>query len=77
MCQKIKLQIMKVKIFNINYDTDGEEISDITKEFDTTLEEMGWSANENDVSEFMSERGADYISDKTGWCVVGFNYELY
>lgn len=75
MCQKIKLQIMKVKIFNINYDTDGEEISDITKEFDTTLEEMGWGANEN-VSEFISEHGADFISDKTGWCVLSFQYEL-
>jgi len=58
--------MMKFKMFNISYDVD--EVGDddglpkeIIGEFDDEMDVM--------------MRGADYISDTTGFCVCGFLYE--
>jgi hypothetical protein len=57
---------MKIRIFNINYDTDGQKIQ-LPKEiiFDQI------SANTDINSEI-----ADMISDKTGFCVNSFSLEI-
>ena len=56
---------MKVKAFNIVYDTDGLKVR-----LPKTL------AFEVD-SDFSPEYDlADLISDHTGWCVVSFNYRV-
>lgn len=52
---------MKVKVFNIDYDTDGEEV-DLPQEL--TLEVTSLSELE------------DKISDETGFCHWGFEYEI-
>lgn len=67
---------MNVKFFNIRYDTDGENISGIPEEVNTTMEEMGWDEDVWDVEDFINEHGADFISDKTGWCVFGYEYKI-
>lgn len=68
---------MKVKLFDIEYDTDEEQVSGLPNEIITTLEEMGWDEDiDGSPEEYISEYGADYISDKTAWLVFRFKYEL-
>lgn len=55
---------MKVRFFNINWDTDGQEV-DLPKE--VILED-----GDRDIS----IEGADELSDKYGWCVEGFDFEI-
>lgn len=55
---------MKVRFFDIDWDTDGET-EDLPTE--TTLEV------DDDLD--ICEEGADVLSDTYGWCVNSFNYE--
>jgi hypothetical protein len=58
---------MKVRFFNIVWDTDDDQVDlpdDVT--LDTDLED----------NEDVQYRGADVLSDTYGWCVVTFNYEI-
>lgn len=68
---------MKIKLFNIVYDTDGHGV-DLPEEIVTTLEEMGYDVELNglDLHEFVSLNGADYISDETGYMVCSFNFQF-
>ena len=52
---------IKVRVFNIKYDTDGQNI-DLPKEFIFNAE------YDDDLS--------DMISDETGFCVFSFEHEL-
>lgn len=67
---------MKVRLFDIEYDTDGEVIDDLPKTIHTTLEEMSYTEEDGDISEFVYLNGADFISDKTGFCVSKFLWEI-
>ncbi len=58
--QKVKVY----HLYNINYDTDGEEV-------DLPLEALVMISANEDISDI----GADLISDKTGFCVLGFNFK--
>ena len=57
---------MKIKVTNIVYDTDGESISGLPTEM--ILNVGGDIDIESEI--------ADAISDNTGWCVEGYNYEI-
>lgn len=57
---------MKIKVTNIVYDTDGESIPDLPTEMILNVD-----GNIDIESEI-----ADAISDNTGWCVEGYNYEI-
>lgn len=52
-----------IKFYNIDWDTDGEEVSLPTE----VILEV-----ENDVD--VSLEGADLLSDKYGWCINGFTF---
>lgn len=52
-----------IRFFNIDWDTDGEEVN-LPKEVILEVE--------NDVD--VSLEGADLLSDKYGWCVNGFTF---
>lgn len=55
----------KVKFSNIQWDTDGQEVdlpTEVTLEVDDDLD--------------IAYEGADVLSDKYGWCVFGFDYEI-
>jgi len=56
---------MKIRVFDIDYDVDGiiEVIDGLPKEFVFDNVE-----DEDNV--------ADMISDRTGWCVNSFNYDI-
>ncbi|MCE6959617.1 hypothetical protein LAZ40_11215 [Cereibacter sphaeroides] len=56
---------MKVRIHDIDWDTEGEEV-DLPKEviLDTDKEGIGDVAME----------AADWLSDNHGWCVNGFSF---
>lgn len=64
----------KIVLSDIDYDTDGELV-ELPNVIETTLEEMGWEENEN-IDDFIMDRGADFISDKTGWLVNSYNYKI-
>lgn len=67
---------MDVKLFQIEYDTDGEVIDDLPKVIYTTLDEMGYTEEDGEFNEFVDMNGADFISDKTGFCVIEFLWEI-
>lgn len=56
---------MKIKVFDIKWDTDGEDIP-LPEEFTFELEDH------EDIEEFMS----DTITEITGFCHNGFDYEV-
>lgn len=55
---------MKIKVYNIEWDTDGEVNADLPKEviIDNPADEI------DDI--------ADYLSDEYGFCIFGFCTEL-
>jgi len=56
----------RFRTFNIRYDTDGEGIEGLPNQL--------WF--ESDVPDFdPAEDLADMISDRTGWCVFGYDWE--
>ena len=54
---------MIFEAYNIDYDTDGEEVDDLPET--VTIEAENY--------EDASLNGADQISDETGWCVNSFD----
>ena len=57
---------MRVKFSNIRYDTDGRRVTGLPKELEVEVPaDFDPDAN-----------GADIISDRTGWCVLGFACSL-
>lgn len=58
--------MLTIRIYNIAYDTDGEDDIDLPAEFVVTVKD-----NE-DVEDQLSE----HITDQTGFCHRGFLYEV-
>jgi hypothetical protein len=58
--------VLKFRIYNISYDTDGEDDIELPKEFVVEFED-----HEN-VEDMLS----DYITEQTGFCHGGFLYEV-
>jgi len=67
---------MKVRCFNIDWDTDGESLEDCglptecVLELDTEFLEM--HGGEDDIADEL----ADKLSDQYGFCHYGFEYEI-
>jgi len=59
---------MKIKITDIVYDTGGIVSTEMNLPSEMTLIINGSVDIETDI--------ADAISDKTGWCVQDYNYEI-
>jgi hypothetical protein len=63
---------MKVKVTDIVYDTESDgviyDVTELKLPTELEIELVG----DNDIESEI----ADAISDKTGWCVQGFNYEI-
>jgi hypothetical protein len=55
------MTMKKFTAYNIKYDTDGQEVN--------LPESMTIEAENVQEAQLY---GADYISDKTGWCVISF-----
>ena len=58
--------MLTVRIYNISYDTDGEDDISLPQEFIVQLED-----NES-VEDMLSE----HITEQTGFCHRGFLYEV-
>ena len=56
---------MKIRCYNIRYDTDGLKVN--------LPKELFFESDEPDFDPH--EEAADLISDKTGWCVFSFDWE--
>lgn len=61
---------LKIKVTDIVYDTGDEEIA--VEDLDLPT---GMIVEVDGIIDIESEV-ADAISDKTGWCVQGYNYEI-
>ena len=61
---------MKVRAFAIKYDTDGMNGKDIAK----LPNELTFDVDDPDFDP--AEDLADMISDKTGWCVIGCQFDV-
>jgi len=57
---------MKYTVFNIQYDTDGEQV-DLPEKL--TIEVPEDLKEDSDIADFISDK----ISDETGFCHFGFN----
>jgi hypothetical protein len=57
---------MKVRAFNIRYDTDGHRVK--------LPKELVFESDDPDFDP--AEDLADLISDKTGWCIFGCEFEV-
>ncbi len=64
---------MKVKVTNIVYDTD---IDDDSSQFVLNSDLPSEMIVEVDGIIDVESEIADVISDKTGWCVQDYNYEI-
>ncbi len=64
---------MKVKVTNIVYDID---IDDDSSQFVLNSDLPSEMIVEVDGIIDVESEIADAISDRTGWCVEGFNYEI-
>jgi len=64
---------MKVKVTNIVYDTD---IDDDSSQFVLNSDLPSEMIVEVDGIIDVESEIADAISDRTGWCVQGYNYEI-
>ena len=58
--------MLKVRITNILYDTDGEDDIELPQEFVVTVED----------NEDVEDQLSDYITEQTGFCHRGFLYEV-
>ena len=63
---------MKVKITDIVYDTESDGVIYDATELGLPTELEIELVGDNDIESEI----ADVISDLTGWCVQGFNYEI-
>ena len=63
---------MKIRVFNIVWDTDGDYIEDLPTEviIDNPTDEM------LDCVGGYDDEVADYLSDEYGWCIESFEMEL-
>jgi len=66
---------IKVKVTDIVYDTDGESDLDFLRQIRILDLPNGMIVEVDGIIDIESEV-ADAISDKTGWCVSGYNYEI-
>ena len=57
---------MKIRCYDIQYDTDGLKVKGLPKELLFEIDDPTFSPH---------DEAADLISDKTGWCVMGFQWE--
>jgi hypothetical protein len=57
--------MQKIRMFDIKWDTDGEDVE--------LPDEMSFEV-EDDFD--VESEGADLLSDETGWCVFGFDFEI-
>jgi len=68
---------VKVRVFNIKWDTDGEDIEIRTEMELTVLRSCFDDVNEKDsVIDTIEEYIADEISNISGFCHDGFDYEI-
>ncbi|NDF13365.1 MAG: hypothetical protein EB060_11205 [Proteobacteria bacterium] len=66
-----------VTLFDIVYDTDDEEVDGLPTEMAVTARDLGYEeGSEETLEEYVTEHGADYVSDATGWAVIGFTFEI-
>ena len=63
---------MKVKVTDIVYDTESDGVIYDATELKLPTELEIELVGDNDIESEI----ADAISDKTGWCVQGYNYEI-
>ena len=62
------MAIVKVKVWDIDWDTDGEKVSELPDEVTFEMEDDGFGISDQDI--------ADELSDEYGFCVNAFYSEI-
>lgn len=65
---------IKVRAFNIKWDTDGEKVKGLPKE--AVLDVGVITSNETPSKEEIEDATSDALSDTYGFCHLGFEYEV-
>lgn len=65
---KSKKNAVNVKIYDIEWDDDGEDV-DLPTKVDATIEY-------NDDDDYLSDVISDWLSNEYGYCVDDFTYEF-
>ena len=66
---------MNIRLYQIEYDTDGETLEGLPHELYFTLGELQWEKGDR-VDDIVDGLAADKISDETGFCVLGFIWDF-
>ncbi len=66
---------MRVRFFDIEWETDGEEV-DLPTECVLEVDEEVPESLDMDLATFLNEEGANLLSDAFGWLVQGFQWKL-
>jgi hypothetical protein len=64
--------MIKIRCYEIDWDTDGEDV-DLPDSAIIELEEE----EDLDLYTLVNEYGADALSDEFGWCVNKYSWEVY
>jgi len=72
---KQTLAIKSVTFSNVKWDTDGEKV-DLPKEVTIKTEDLDIDLEDGVPQENVAMQGADILSDKYGWCVKSFDFEI-
>jgi hypothetical protein len=72
---KQTLVIKSVTFSNVKWDTDGEDVN-LPKEVTIKTEDLDIDLEDGDAKENIAMQGADTLSDKYGWCVKSFDFEI-
>ena len=67
---------MKAKLFGIVYDTDLTERDEDNLPQNISMPLPKEIRTKKGANQYVYDFGADYISDKTGWCVKDFLFEV-
>lgn len=63
----------KYRIYSIKYDASRDEQKELPKELIADIDISQY--NEDEVDDILETELSDYISDYTGYCHEGFEYE--
>ena len=62
------MAIVKVKVWDIDWDTDGEKVPELPNEASFEMKDDGFGISDEDI--------ADELSDEYGYCVNAFYCEI-
>lgn len=69
---------IKVRIYEIEYDTDGDEElkESLPKEMEIEIDDYIMNKDKEEIKNEINQEVSDYITDMTGFCHYGFLFDI-